>query len=113
MENQLLRKLIWNLAGLGLFAALLLQSSLVTAAETEYRIIPYLWTAGIDAEIGPPRRTIDVEVDFDDYIDYIDTGAAFVFDAVGEKWSFIANVMYIELSEDIDFPAPLYLIHRA
>ena len=89
----------------GLFVAVLLQSPLVTAAETEYRLIPYLWTAGMDAEIGPPGRTVDADVDFDDYVEFIDTGAAFIFDAVGEKWSFIANVMYIELSEDIDFPA--------
>lgn len=90
-------------AGLVVFA--LLQTTPVCADETEYRIIPYLWTAGMDVEIGRPGLTTDADVDFSDYIDFIDTGAAFIFDAVGEKWSFIANILYVELSEDIDLPA--------
>jgi opacity protein-like surface antigen len=89
----------------GLLIAVLMQSPLVSAAETEYRLIPYLWTAGMDVDIGRPGMTINAEVDFDDYADFIDTGVAFIFDAKGEKWSFIANIMYVELTEGIDFPA--------
>jgi opacity protein-like surface antigen len=78
---------------------------MISAGQTEYRIIPYLWTAGMDVEIGKPGMTTDADVGFDDYTDFIDIGAAFIFDAVGEKWSFIANILYVELSEDIDLPA--------
>lgn len=88
-----------------LLTSALLYSPMISAGQTEYRIIPYLWTAGIDVEFGKPGMTTDADVDFDDYIDFSDIGAAFIFDAVGEKWSFTANILYVELSEDIDLPA--------
>jgi len=78
---------------------------MIAADETEYRVIPYLWTAGMDVEVGRPGQTTDADVDFSDYMEFIDTGAAFIFDAVGEKWSFLSNIMYVELSEDIGLPA--------
>ena len=74
-----------------LLTSALLYSPMISAGETEYRVIPYLWTAGMDVEIGKPGMTTDGDVYFDDYIDFIDTGAAFIFNAVGEKWSFIAH----------------------
>ena len=54
-----------------------LQSPLAVADDVRYRIIPYLWTAGIDAEVGRPGFTTDVNVSFSDYLDLIDMGAAF------------------------------------
>ena len=87
-----------------IFSFGLLHSRLAAAGEIEYRFIPYLWTAGIDAELGPPARTTDVDVSFSDYVEFVDAGAAFVFEALGEKWSFSSNVMWVELSQDIDLP---------
>ena len=73
-------------------------------AQVEYRFVPYLWTAGIDAEIGTPQRTTSVDASFSDYVDALDAGAAFVFEALGDKWSFTGNFMYVEMSEVFDLP---------
>ncbi len=82
----------------------MLHSSLASAGEIEYRIVPYLWTAGIDADIGPPDRTTSADVSFGDYIQFLDIGAAFIFEAIGEKWSFHSDVMWVKLSESIELP---------
>ena len=63
----------------------MLHSSSAIAGEIEYRFIPYIWTAGIDGDIGPPRRTSSVDVSFSDYLEFIDIGSAFAFEVIGEK----------------------------
>jgi hypothetical protein len=71
-----------------------LQSPLAVAGDdVRYRIMPYLWTAGMDAEIGRPGMTTDVEVEFSDYLDLIDIGAAFVFEARGDQWLFATDLL--------------------
>lgn len=88
-----------------LLTVALLHPPLAAASDTEYRVIPYLWTAGMDIEVGAPGRTTQADIDFSDYLEFIDTGAAFIFDVVGDKWSFISNILYVELSEGINLPA--------
>jgi hypothetical protein len=56
---------------------------LASADDTRYRFMPYLWTAGMDVEIGRPGNTTNVDVSFSDYVDLIDVGAAVVFEARG------------------------------
>jgi hypothetical protein len=48
--------------------------STVKAAEWSYDVAPYIWTAGIDGDIGAPGMTTSVYVDFNDYIEFIDAG---------------------------------------
>ena len=64
-----------------------LQSSLASADDVQYRIMPYLWTAGMDMEIGPPGMTANADVSFSDYVEFIDIGSALAFEARGERWS--------------------------
>ncbi|MDH3690892.1 MAG: porin family protein [Gammaproteobacteria bacterium] len=87
-----------------IFSLGLLHSLLASAGETEYRVIPYIWTAGIDAKMGPPIRPAEVDVSFSDYAGFVDAGGAFVFEALGDKWSFTGNFLAVKLSEDIDRP---------
>ena len=85
--------------------ALMLHPSLAAAGEIEYRLMPYLWTSGIHADIGPPARPTSADVSFGDYVGFIDAGAAFVFEAEGDRWSFSSDVLWVKLSQDVDLRA--------
>jgi opacity protein-like surface antigen len=79
--------------------------STVKAAEWSYEVSPYIWTAGIDGEIGAPGMTTSVEVGFEDYIDLVDAGLAFSIDARSDgNWSWQADVMWMKLSEGMELP---------
>ena len=83
-----------------------LQSPLAVADDdVRYRVIPYLWTAGMDVEIGRPGNTREIDVSFSDYIDLIDLGAAFIFEARGDRWLVATNFLWVQLGEEFDLPA--------
>ncbi len=93
--------------GLLLVASLIigtLQSPLAVADDVRYRIMPYLWASGIDAEVGRPGFTTPVDVEFSDYIDLVDIGAAFVFEARGDRWSFATDLLWMQLGEEFEVP---------
>lgn len=81
-----------------------LQSPLAVADDVRYRIMPYLWTAGMDVEIGRPGMTTQADVEFSDYLDFIDMGAAFVFEARGDQWSFATDLLWVQLGNDLEVP---------
>ena len=101
--KNLARRLPVLVACLVLFGAI--DSLVASEGETEYRFMPYLWTAGLDVETGPPGRTTSAEVSFQDYVEMIDPSAAFAFEAIGETWSLLGDVMYVNLSEKASLPA--------
>ena len=72
------------------------------AAENwKFRVAPYLWTAGISGEIGPSAMPSAVDVDFSDYVEFIDIGVAGSVEAIHKGgWFFFAEGMYSELSMD-------------
>ena len=72
------------------------------ADDWEFEITPYLWTAGIDADIGPPLRPASVDVSFSDYLELIDIGAAFIFEAKKGKWDITSDVLWLKLSEGLE-----------
>lgn len=83
-----------------------LQSPLAVAGDdVQYRIMPYLWTAGMDVEIGRPGMTTHADVEFSDYLDFIDMGAAFVFEARGDQWLFATDLLWVQLGNDLEVPA--------
>ncbi len=93
--------------GLLLVASLIiatLQSPLAVADDVQYRLMPYLWASGIDAELGRPGFTTDVDVAFSDYIDLVDMGAAFVFEARGDRWAFATDLLWMRLGEEFEIP---------
>lgn len=76
----------------------------VAEDDIRYRLMPYLWTAGMDVEMGRPGNTTNVDVSFSDYVDVIDLGAAFTFEARGDRWLIATNFLWVQLSEDFDLP---------
>jgi len=82
-----------------------LQSPFAFADDVRYRLMPYLWTAGMDMEIGRPGNTREVDVSFSDYVDFIDLGAAFVFEARGDRWLVATSFLWVQLGEEFDLPA--------
>lgn len=88
-----------------LLAVAVLHSPLALADDVRYRLMPYLWAAGIDAEIGRPGMTTEADVSFSDYLDFIDLGAAFAFEARRDRWSWGGNLLWVRLGEDFDLPA--------
>ena len=97
--------------GLVLVASLIigtLQSPFAVAeGDVRYRLMPYLWTAGMDVEIGRPGNTREVDVSFSDYVDFIDLGAAFIFEARGDRWLVATNFLWVRLGEEFDLPADI------
>ena len=54
----------WSTHGLLLVSSLIigtLQSPLTFADDVRYRVMPYLWAAGMDVEVGRPGFTTNVE----------------------------------------------------
>ena len=86
------------------FASGLLCAPPANADDIRYRFMPYLWTAGMDVELGRPGNTTNIDVSFSDYVDLIDLGAAFVFEARGDQWLIATNFLWVELSEDFNLP---------
>jgi opacity protein-like surface antigen len=82
-----------------------LQAPLAVAEDdVRYRLMPYLWTAGMDLEIGRPGNTRHVDVSFSDYVDFIDLGAAFMFEARGDRWLVATSFLWVRLGEEFDLP---------
>lgn len=92
-----------RLVGALLFLSLFSQAA--SADKWRYEITPYLWTAGMDGEIGPPRGTSSVDISFSDYVKYVDAGFAFVFEARSDKWAYGVDLLLAKLSEGLDLPA--------
>ena len=83
---------------------IMLFSQVANADKWQYEITPYLWTAGMDGDIGRPGRTTSVDVSFSDYVEFIDAALAFVFEARSDKWSYGVDLMRVKLQEDLDLP---------
>lgn len=103
MKKVLVLKTIERLLACFLIVGIL-HSPLATADDVKYRIMPYLWTAGMDVEIGPPGMTTNARVSFSDYVEFIDVGAALAFEARGERWSTGGNFLWVKLSDNIALP---------
>lgn len=75
------------------------------AGDWEFRVAPYLWTAGISGEIGPAAMPSSVDVDFSDYIELLDIGAAGSVEGTHKDgWFFFAEGLYAELSDNGQTP---------
>ncbi len=72
--------------------------------EVVYRVAPYVWTAGIDGDLGPPRFITDADVSFSDYAKFLDAGFAFAAEARGDKWSIAGDFLWVKLSDNVDLP---------
>jgi hypothetical protein len=70
-----------------------------------YQVTPYLWTAGLDGIFGARNRTADVDASFKDVLDHLDFVAMGAFEARWDKVSFIADTLYVHVSDQKGLPS--------
>jgi outer membrane protein OmpA-like peptidoglycan-associated protein len=86
---------------------LLMATSVLSASAAEddtwtVEFTPYLWAAGIDADVEVRDRSGSVDTSFSDILDHLDMAAAFLADAHYNAWVVRAQVDYLELSGDLE-----------
>jgi hypothetical protein len=78
------------------------------ARKWEYRLTPYLWTAGLDGTLGAGGRTADVDLSFSDIIEDLDFAAMLTFEARRGPRVFLLDTTYTDTSDDAETPGPLF-----
>lgn len=73
-----------------------------TEDEVVYRVAPYVWTAGIDGDLGGPEFVTDADVSFSDYASIVDASLAFAAEARGDKWSIAGDFLWVKLADEVD-----------
>lgn len=83
----------------GLLASL--WSMAANAAENwSAEITPYVWLAGIDADITVGDRTGSVDVGFEDLVDYVDVAGGLLLTVQKNRWVFWLQSDYMSLDSD-------------
>ncbi|WP_461481883.1 OmpA family protein [Porticoccus sp.] len=75
-----------------------------TAAEEDtwkFEFTPYLWAAGLDADVTIANRSAEVDASFSDILDNLDMTAAFLATAQYNSWVTWLQVDYLDLSTDL------------
>ncbi len=68
-----------------------------------------MWFSSFKGDVGALGRVIRVDASFADIIDELNFGAFVAFEARwGGRWSFVADTMYMNLSDDRATPGPLF-----
>lgn len=65
-----------------------------------FELTPYIWFAGIDADVTVRGRKADVDVGFDDLVDKVDLGGSFLAVAQKGQWVNWLQFDYFQLSDD-------------
>ncbi|HEX7081459.1 MAG TPA: outer membrane beta-barrel protein [Gammaproteobacteria bacterium] len=74
------------------------------AQEPEREFISFVWGAGVDGRQGIGGRTIDVDADWDDLIDFVDVGASFRYRATNDGLGWFMEGNYTRLDSSTDTP---------
>jgi hypothetical protein len=96
-------------------AALLLAaySSQALAAEPwQFRLIPYLWLAGLKGDVAtiPPLPTAPVDVSPSDALSGFEGGGMILLDARKGRHGFLVDLLYTDIRSDFELvPAPINL----
>ncbi len=99
-----MRRKVFLTALLGVFAAGA-AGDLRAAEDWDFRIAPYVWTAGLSGEIGPAGRTASVNMSFKDILEMTELALAASFDAVyRDDWTFVVEGLYLDMKEDATGP---------
>ncbi|TNE75396.1 MAG: hypothetical protein EP334_10415, partial [Gammaproteobacteria bacterium] len=61
---------------------------------------PYVWAAGLDADVTIANRTANVDASFSDLLDNLDMAAAFLATAQYNSWVTWLQVDYLDMSTD-------------
>jgi len=74
------------------------------AQEPEREFVSFVWGADLEGRQGIGGRTIDVDADFDDMIDFVDVGASFRYRATSDGLGWFLEGDYIRLDSSTDTP---------
>lgn len=88
----------------------LVLGSPVCAQESnwEYSATFYGWFTGISNTVETPAGDVKTEVDFSDVWDSLDLTLMGTFEARRNRWSFIGDLVYSDLSASNDTPGPVF-----
>lgn len=66
----------------------------------EFEITPYLWAAGVDADMVVAGQPVEVDMGFSDVVDALDIGGALLFRAEKNDWVVFTQLDYLSMSTD-------------
>lgn len=69
----------------------------------KFTVAPYLWGTSVDGTIAVNQRKFDASADFNDLVEFADSGGALRFEA-RRRWGFFADVWFASLSDKQDTP---------
>ena len=76
--------------------------------EPKYQLTPYLWFSSFKGNVGARGHVAQVDAKFADLIDELNFGALVAFEAKWGRWKFLADTVYLNLSDDRATPGPLF-----
>lgn len=92
---------------LALLLSVLLASSATAQQQDDgwdFRLAPYLWSAGIDGEVTNGLGTAELEVDFEDIWNNLDAAAQLLFEARHGRLSLLSDLVWISVELDGETP---------
>jgi len=70
-----------------------------------WRVAPYFWTAGIDGTVTTPNAEVDMEVDFGDIWDNLESAGLLFVEARKDRLAVLGDLVYLGLEVDGETPA--------
>ncbi|GAB4343872.1 MAG: hypothetical protein Kow0099_22730 [Candidatus Abyssubacteria bacterium] len=68
--------------------------------DWQFTVIPYLWMAGLEGDVGVKGVTSSVDASFSDILDNLDIAAQAHVEAKKGKWAFFVDPTYMKMSGD-------------
>jgi outer membrane protein OmpA-like peptidoglycan-associated protein len=65
-----------------------------------FEVAPYLWGAGIDADVSVGNQTVTVERDFGDIVDALDIGGGLMAGGLFNRFVVVTQIDYLSLDSD-------------
>jgi len=81
----------------GFFLLVTIPGAVAQEQDWEFEVVPYMWAAGIG---GTTASGGDIDIGFDDILDNLDIALMSTFEARKGKWSFLTDVIYMDLDND-------------
>ena len=93
-----------------LIAGLLCSASLMPAQaadqtakdEWEFLVAPYVWASGLDGDLALAGVPASVDLSFGDVFNVLDGGGLLHFEAARNRWTLLADAIYLDLGQDFD-----------
>ncbi|HSE99208.1 MAG TPA: hypothetical protein VLD57_13145 [Blastocatellia bacterium] len=79
-----------------------------SSEEWQFQFTPYLFMSGIKGTAGARGFTSEVDAKFSDIIDEVNFGFMGTFEARKNKFMFLTDMLYINLSDSEATPGPLF-----